>query len=169
MLLHSIEIKNYRSLEHIKLDSFQQFNVLIGRNNAGKSAIFQALEDLNKALYHGQRIPQEALTGRDAKRSFEINLVFELRSKEREEFIHMFVPSLSEERRTKVLESNFLRQMRFAFKTVSADSSLLHLPETQLLDEDGNWLTIQRIKGNNITTEADYQFVQIGIAAQKGS
>jgi len=36
MLLHSLEIKNYRSLEHVTLNDLQQFNVLIGRNNAGK-------------------------------------------------------------------------------------------------------------------------------------
>src|SRR5713226_9064243 len=99
MLLYSVEIKNYRSLEHVTLDNFQQFNILIGRNNAGKSAIFLALYDLNKALYHNQPIPQEALTGRDAMRSFEINLAFELRNKEREEFIRTFVPSLNKERR----------------------------------------------------------------------
>ena len=43
MFLESLEITNYRSLEHVKLDHLQKFNVLIGRNNAGKSSVFNAL------------------------------------------------------------------------------------------------------------------------------
>ena len=43
MHLRLLEIKNFRSLEHVELDRFDQFNVLIGRNNSGKSAFFGAL------------------------------------------------------------------------------------------------------------------------------
>src|SRR6266702_7711358 len=50
MWLYCLEVKNYRSLEDVKLDHLQQFNVLIGQNNAGKSAVFGALQGLNAAL-----------------------------------------------------------------------------------------------------------------------
>ena len=43
MFLHSLAVKNYRSLEEVRLEELGYFNVLIGRNNAGKSSIFKAL------------------------------------------------------------------------------------------------------------------------------
>ena len=39
MYLDSIEIKRYRSIENTKLTSCGEFNVLIGKNNSGKSDI----------------------------------------------------------------------------------------------------------------------------------
>jgi AAA15 family ATPase/GTPase len=68
MLLYTIEIKNYRSLEHVKLDNLQHFNVLIGRNNAGKSSVFLALSQLGLVL-QGQFLPPEVLTDRDPGRA----------------------------------------------------------------------------------------------------
>ena len=68
MLLHTIEIQNYRSLEYIKLDNLQHFNVLIGRNNAGKSSVFLALQQLGLVL-QGASFPPEVLTDRDSNRA----------------------------------------------------------------------------------------------------
>jgi AAA15 family ATPase/GTPase len=53
MFLRSIEIQNYRSLEQVRLDNLQQFNVLIGRNNAGKSSVFEAISWL-ATIYLGR-------------------------------------------------------------------------------------------------------------------
>jgi AAA15 family ATPase/GTPase len=47
MFLDALEVKNYRSLEDVKLDSFDRFNVLIGRNNTGKSSVIGVLDLLN--------------------------------------------------------------------------------------------------------------------------
>jgi len=47
MFLRSLAIKNYRSLEDVKLDKLDHFNVLIGRNNSGKSSVFGALQLVN--------------------------------------------------------------------------------------------------------------------------
>src|SRR2546423_13763256 len=90
MLLHSVEIKNYRSLEHVKLENLQHFNVLIGRNNAGKSSVFLALEQLGR-LYQGHVFPQEVLTDRDSNRALEIQLTFKPTQQEREAFIDLLI------------------------------------------------------------------------------
>ncbi len=50
MLLRTLEIQNYRSLESAALGDLSQFNVLIGRNNSGKSAIFGGLSLLGKSI-----------------------------------------------------------------------------------------------------------------------
>src|SRR6266699_6105692 len=90
MLLHSLEISNYRSLEHIKLDNLQQFNVLIGRNNAGKSSVFQTLYELNN-IYANRGISADVLTRHDNTRALEINFTFKPNQQEREEFAEILI------------------------------------------------------------------------------
>ncbi len=90
MLLHTIEIQNYRSLEHVKLDNLQHFNVLIGRNNAGKSSVFLALQQLGQ-VFQRSSFPPEVLTDRNPSRSLEIQLTFKPRSQEREVFIDLLI------------------------------------------------------------------------------
>ena len=83
MLLQSLEIKNYRSLESVKLDHLTHINVLIGRHNSGKSSIFGALALLNSALRGQYSEWDTVLTGMEASRSLELTLVFSIRPQER--------------------------------------------------------------------------------------
>src|SRR6266516_3058422 len=113
MFLCSLEIKNYRSLEHVKLDRLQQFNVLIGRNNAGKSSVFGALHDLANALAN-RGIASDIITARDATRSLEINLTFSFHPQERGQFVDTLIASgFPAERRTAILNSPLLRNVQF--------------------------------------------------------
>src|SRR5437660_12790056 len=91
MLLHTVEIKNYRSLEHIKLENLQHFNVLIGRNNAGKSSVFLALEQLGRLFQGLGTFPPEVITDRDSTRALEIQLTFKPTNQERETFIDLLI------------------------------------------------------------------------------
>src|SRR5438105_2455032 len=119
MFLHEVEIKNYRSLEHIRLDGLQQFNVLIGRNNAGKSSVFLALYDLYKILT-GTGYSPDILTDRDARRTLEISLIFKPSQQERESFVDLLLSlGLDTQRRTAVLNSPLLRKIWFFFKSIS--------------------------------------------------
>jgi AAA15 family ATPase/GTPase len=87
MFLRELDIRNYRSLEAIQLAGLSGLNVLIGRNNSGKSAVFGALEVLNKAI-HGQDFEwSTALTAKDPKRALEIRLLFEMTADDRRQFI----------------------------------------------------------------------------------
>jgi len=42
-LLQSIKIKNFRGFENLEIDGFNQINLLIGKNNSGKSSILEAI------------------------------------------------------------------------------------------------------------------------------
>ncbi len=44
MRIKQIEIKNYKSLEKLKVEVFNTLNVFIGKNDAGKSNVFSALD-----------------------------------------------------------------------------------------------------------------------------
>ncbi|HYT43424.1 MAG TPA: AAA family ATPase, partial [Methylomirabilota bacterium] len=105
MLLHSLEIQNFRSLEHIKLDNLQGFNVLIGRNNAGKSSVFQALYDLIGVFLQGRNISLDVITDRDASRPFEVILTFKPSYQERGEFASLLVADVDEPRKAGMLDS----------------------------------------------------------------
>lgn len=39
----NIDIKNFRGIEHLKIDDFSRVNVLVGHNNSGKSSVLEAL------------------------------------------------------------------------------------------------------------------------------
>src|SRR5438132_3174867 len=110
MLLHTLEIKNYRSLKDVKLNNLEQFNVLIGRNNVGKSSVFLALYDLNRILTTGS-ISSDILTGRDARQVLEITVTFQPRQREREDFVDILRNlGLDAQRQTAVLSSPLLRK-----------------------------------------------------------
>ena len=39
----NIEIKNFRGIDHLKIDDFSRVNVLVGQNNSGKSTVLEAI------------------------------------------------------------------------------------------------------------------------------
>lgn len=42
-MLDSLEVKNYRNLKHLKINSLGQINLITGKNNTGKSTILEAI------------------------------------------------------------------------------------------------------------------------------
>src|SRR5258708_840420 len=165
MLLHTLEIKNYRSLEQVKLDNLQQFNVLIGRNNAGKSSVFGALRDLGEVLA-GRGISGDLITARDVARSLEISLLFKPRPEEREQFVDALIASgFPNDRRAAVLNSPLFRKVQFSFKATGYNLSLLHLRETKIFTEDSQWAVIQRMTGDERAANPQHQYALIGHAS----
>src|SRR2546430_15605064 len=91
MFLRELEVANYRSLENVKLDHLDKFNVLIGRNNAGKSSVFGAIQLLHSVVNGiGQVDWPSVLTDKEA-RPLKIRLLFELQENEREEWIDLIL------------------------------------------------------------------------------
>lgn len=168
MFIHSLEVKNYRSLEYIKLDNLQRFNVLIGRNNAGKSSVFQVLYDLNTLYaYSNAIISTDNLTDRDIKRALEITLIFKPNQQEREEIVGILIAAgFDPQRRTNVLEGPFLRRIRFSFKSVAGNPSLMHLRETSILAEDGKWTIVQKMTGDEQTANPQQNYVLISTVSK---
>lgn len=81
MQLTGIDIKNFRGFNSIKVDGFGQLNLIVGRNNAGKTALLEAL-----TLAVASVEPEVILTlnkvreisdlGVDSFRGFFYNLIF---------------------------------------------------------------------------------------------
>ena len=48
--LTSLEIRNFRSIEHLKVEDLNPFTIFIGPNNSGKSTIFRAIQSVAMIL-----------------------------------------------------------------------------------------------------------------------
>ncbi len=149
MFLRSVRIRNFRSLEDVELDGLSQFNVLVGRNNAGKSSVFAALEALAGMVQDRPPDLSRVVTGMDAARALAIDLTFSLEDHDRVEFVDsLYVPEQAEGRKEALLASAFARTVAFSFRAPPGNPALLHLRETRLQAEDAEWAVIQRLVGD---------------------
>ncbi len=57
MMFQSVSIKNFRGFQDFRLEGLERFNLLLGRNNAGKTSILEAM-----FLLLGPTNPQLTLT-----------------------------------------------------------------------------------------------------------
>src|SRR5437868_14469094 len=42
-MIHSFDVKNYRCFQHLAVEKCRRFNVIVGDNGAGKTALLEAL------------------------------------------------------------------------------------------------------------------------------
>jgi putative ATP-dependent endonuclease of the OLD family len=99
MKLESINIKRFRSIENLELTNCGQFNVLIGKNNSGKSNILSAIQAFFACIQSGNVITYEPPIGKEIdffKKSkptlpIEIALTFSLTLAERDALIQDIV------------------------------------------------------------------------------
>lgn len=93
MKLLKADFKNYRSLSSATLRSCGSFNVLIGKNNSGKSAILAAVRTFFSAIQNGQVInldPGTSLrdfSGQSLTSEIAISCDFELDSEQRQRLV----------------------------------------------------------------------------------
>ena len=55
-MFNKIDIKNFRGIKNLSIDSIKRINLLIGQNNCGKSSVLEAIF-LNQALNNTQIVP----------------------------------------------------------------------------------------------------------------
>ncbi len=170
MILRSLAIKNYRSLEDVKLDKLDRFNVLIGRNNSGKSSVFGALQLVNGVVNRAPFQWYRVLTELDMRRSLEIHLTFDLTQRDREEFLNLIysTPDL-QRRRDEALNSPLMRQIEYVFKAPAGRPDYLHPHEIRVLAEDGQWAVVQRILNVDVVANPSSQIVDLGIIRERYS
>lgn len=130
----------------MELNGIGRFNVLIGRNNSGKSAILGALLLLSRSVLNEPVDFERVLPARHPERSLKITLTFELGLEERREFISLLQNEgyHHPDRRQVMLDGPLLRRIHFVFRAPEGRPELLHLKETKLWGEDDSWATVQR-------------------------
>lgn len=164
MFLRSLDIKNYRSLEHVELERLGKFNVLIGRNNAGKSSVINALALLNDSLKGGAVEWHKVLTARDKNRSLEFRLEFEPSSKDRRDFISIMANALTDKRKDEIYNSPLARQIECFFIRSEAEEKIW-LHEVRLRLENNQWATILKIGTVKQDDRRTYEIINLCQAA----
>ena len=159
MFLRSLIVKNYRSLENVRLEDLDRFNVLIGRNNSGKSSIFGALQHLSNRVRQGNINMSRVLTDLDPSRSLEITLMFELRTQDRRDYLDLL--RVSDNRKEALLSSPLFEYVEFHFEAPAGQPELLNLQETRVRTEDAKWATTQRRTGDLTSEHAQSTMVLI--------
>jgi hypothetical protein len=148
MLLQELEIKNYRSLEHVTLTGLREFNVLIGRNNSGKSAVFGALTLLNNSIRGAGGEGAGVLTAADMSRSLEIRLVFYPGVEDRRAFLATFAGPRFEARRDAMYNSALFRFIDFSFASTPGNPQAMYLREMKISTEDDSIASIHKLAGD---------------------
>jgi predicted ATP-dependent endonuclease of OLD family len=98
MKLENAIIKRFRSIEDVELAACGEFNVLIGKNNSGKSSVLSAINAFFKCINNGEVLTLNPNVGKEidffnkkAQLPIEINLIFSLALADRDVLIRDIV------------------------------------------------------------------------------
>src|SRR5580765_4878910 len=97
MYLETVSVKKYRSIDASELLHCGGFNVLIGKNNAGKSALLFAIDAFFVTIRKGQVVDVNPSFGRDidyferSEAPIDLTLIFILSRPERDKLIRDIV------------------------------------------------------------------------------
>src|SRR5450759_2714862 len=98
MKLDSVSIKGFRSIEASTLQACGQFNVLIGKNNSGKSNALSAIHAFFSSIQGGSVVTLQPLIGqeldffnRNTASAIEITATFSLTLAERDALLRDIV------------------------------------------------------------------------------
>lgn len=140
MLLSSLHISNFKSLENVSINNLGVMNVFVGRNNTGKSSVFQSLYMLNRLICGGGTISQgNVLTKREKNRSLKISLTFQLTGTERQEFLKgMTQGAVFNDPQDFLVTTKFGQTVRLEFKSRPGFPDTLRLDEGYVIAGDGN-------------------------------
>ena len=149
MWLESLSVENCRSIERASLQRLAQINVLIGRNNAGKSAFLHALWFLAQKAQGGNAPWKRTVRNANQNLTLAITVRCSLDDDERGDFIRRAFhwSNFNGERYQKAMASPLARLVEFRCTSVGGNPELVHLEATKLLCEDQQWAEVQRLTG----------------------
>jgi hypothetical protein len=165
MRIKALAAQHFRSLENVVMSDLQQSNVLIGRNNAGKSNIFRAMETLSKSAQGLLDSDPRILTAFDPTRSFCLRLTAEPSQAERQQFIETAgrYASLDDARLTALEAGTLLRTITYSFATPPHHPHLLHLREVSITTEADDQAVVQRLTGSDTAGNPEHHYVSLGV------
>jgi predicted ATPase len=154
MKLTRFSVKNFRSLESVELTGLSQFNVLIGKNNSGKSSCFAAIRFLSDVI-HGGAIwswGDNILSKFSNHQSWEIELEFEVHPKDRQNIIPLLAREADVD---EWLQSGCLRGVQFKFRSSPLDPKIVYPKETRVRGRKGSWMLYQTSPATLLRAEND--------------
>lgn len=121
MRIDRINIENFKSIKKITLSDIKNFNILIGRNNSGKSNIFDALLFLKdgairgdiRELYESRNGFENISFGRNPNQQIKIEIFAVLNKEEREKTIKKLFESNTFITGKQAFRTNFLKTLTY--------------------------------------------------------
>jgi predicted ATP-dependent endonuclease of OLD family len=157
MKLHDLRIQNFKSIEDAAIENVGDLDVFSGKNNAGKTAIFEAISTALKCPVYPQianhAIPPNLITGKKPDgRIMRISLVFVLDDKERLNGIQQYLPGGSQPDIDTIANTKFLEKIEYEYSTYPNISTNLCLYQIRISGEHGEFGIIAQRNGNNVLT-----------------
>jgi predicted ATPase len=170
MKLRKLVIENYRSLEKVTLEGLQDINILVGKNNSGKSAIFKALVFL-RDVFSSTSVGEDVLqrTDREKERIITFELTFDFVGAERESYFQKEFEKFKlheSQRLDQYLNSQFLTVFCVKFQ-LSSNSSSSFLEKLSIADGQGDLFPVWKQDSHRaeILTAMDSEILSLGLFA----
>lgn len=176
MHIASVTAENYRAFQHLQLDHLGHLNVLIGRNNVGKSTVFGLLRDLIEDL--SDQVPQRAndeshtwaylQTHQRDDLPIKIRLCFELGEIERRSVFRDVTHIMTEQRVEALLASDFLKRFQLHFELGTKFVKRMTLKTAEVSGEDGEFFELAHLNSEETTIMVYEPFNNQGFSKVRG-
>jgi len=166
MKLRGIKIQNFKSIEDAIVENMGDIDIFSGRNNSGKTAIFEALTNVRGCSIYPEiqyrNLEPKFFSGKKFKeRIMSITLAFEPYNTERSSGIKQYYPEASPDRHDELMKSKFLQRVEYSFRSFKGTSTF-GLFQIKVTGTDGKLGVIaHRGEGNQFTaTDIHYILTQ---------
>jgi predicted ATP-dependent endonuclease of OLD family len=123
-----ISIKNFKTLEDIEIPEFKNFNIFIGRNNSGKSAIIEAIESLKFVFEQdNQDYLKNVITDKNLRKEILVSITLSLSDTESRD-IYDYLNNQTGFELNDQLKREFLKEITFEL-TTNFTRRFVDLPE----------------------------------------
>lgn len=148
MLLMRIRIQGFRSLLDVELKGLGRLNVLIGRNNAGKSSVLRSIQHLAESLSGAASNDLSFLTDSNSKQALSYELEFDLEPDDRRILLDNLEAGQPGTRPEAIRASALATRLRYTFRSPQGSPMPLNLHQTLMSGEDGAFSTVQEVEAN---------------------
>lgn len=158
MKLRELRIQHFKSIEDAIIEKIGDIDVFSGRNNSGKTAIFEILTNLKKCQVYPNisyvGFEPKFFTGRNLKKIMKITLIFELNNDERSEGIMQYYHGENPKLHDDLIESKFLQKIEYSFQSFK-DSNNIGLSKIRVTGTNGELGVIAEREKNNQFSATD--------------
>lgn len=137
-MLSNLQIKNFRMLEDLEIPELGRVNLIVGKNNSGKSTVLEALRIY--ASKADTSLLREIILGHDESFSFEA----ELNSNGQQILTWGAIKHLFNNRQLPIKEDKSILIGDGDGKNIIIDYVYYYIEEEPVLDEDGDFIDIKR-------------------------